>query len=158
MKTIEQVRDEIAGMLHWELVTADAVNGDDRDGWGGNWSAACIGKWKNTKEPRWPAVDHPIPTTLDGIAALWPKGWRLDYLRERVHKPNPWFASATSQHWADKAAEGETELEARTRLLHAVLTALAAVKGEGKDFDDGPPCPICGSKSHGYTGHTPNHD
>ena len=38
------------------------------------------------------------------------------------------------------------------------LAALAAVKGEGKDFDDGPPCPICGSKSHGYTGHTPNHD
>jgi len=38
------------------------------------------------------------------------------------------------------------------------LSALAAVKGEGEDFDDGPPCPICGSKSHGYTGHTPNHD
>lgn len=31
--------------------------------------------------------------------------------------------------------------------------ALAAVKGEGKE-----PCPVCGSRTHDFNGHTPNHD
>ena len=124
MKTIDTIRDEIAGMLHWELVTADAVNGDDRGGWGGNWSASCIGKWKNTKEPRWPAVEHPIPTTLDGIAAMMPEDYRVNILQYS----DGWYAHARHRQVspgkiAHKAEQYATEYEARLRLTHAVLTA-----------------------------------
>jgi len=47
---------------------------------------------------------------------------------------------------------------AHNALCPDLHTPTTGGQGEGEDFDDGPPCPICGSKSHGYTGHTPNHD
>lgn len=107
-KNIEQVRDEVAKMLGWTLTDAGTMTV----------------RWTRGGEYKWPEYDHPVPTELGGIIALLSSiGWRLDYLRERVCKPNPWFASAVCQHWADRAAEGETAVEAATRLVHAALTA-----------------------------------
>jgi hypothetical protein len=61
--------------------------------------------------------DHPVPATLDAIAALWPmsKPFRLDF-----HEPTTgrrmWRAFS-----GNRTADAHTELEARAALLLAVL-------------------------------------
>jgi hypothetical protein len=71
-------------------------------------------------------ASHPIPWTLDAIAALMPQGWRWDgvhesdnnewgvlaYIRGGIKKPAPrWF----------RISRANTELEARARCVAKVL-------------------------------------
>jgi hypothetical protein len=96
-QSIESVRDEIAGLLGWEL-------------YGSSWrfNGALYGRI------------HPIPSTLDGVAALWPKGWAW------IRYGCVWSANAASRGGFGNYAHTEDtgdELADRTRLLLAVLKA-----------------------------------
>jgi len=67
-------------------------------------------------------------TTIDGIAALWPKGWRIEIVwhKGRLCWTATGFYDEKVEHdrgYANRIGEGTTEYEARLRLLHAVLTA-----------------------------------
>jgi len=91
---IRTIRDEIAGMMGQGWVESEGCY-DSIDG--------C----------------HPVPSTLDGIAALWPKGWEWQRLCD-----GGWVASKTRKidDFIEVPDTGD-ELADRTRLLHAVLRA-----------------------------------
>lgn len=118
MKTIDTIRDEIAGMMGWvrrQQIIPDAKGVPTERGL--TWARAT-----------WPldyqSSGHPIPPTLDGIAAMMPGDYRVNILQYT----DGWYAHARHKQVspgkiAHKAEQYPTELEARTRLLHAVLTA-----------------------------------
>lgn len=115
METLEQVRDEIAGMMgynhaersrlidfpHWRK-DGDAYRDEE-----GNPS-------------------HPIPTTLDGIAAMMPEGWHvtIEQLAAREWRVRARLRDGVNYEVGPRVMlHAPTELEARTRLLHSVITA-----------------------------------
>lgn len=127
MKTIEQVRDEIATMTGHTL---------DRDGRWHNPDGTLHGEpYKDSCYRERIRERHPVPTTLGGIAAMWPAD-RFHFMSSaRVICPDLhayWIARASDIHgdggngWTPYEGRGVDELEARTRLLHAVLSAQAA--------------------------------
>ena len=101
--TIDECRDRIAALLGWKI---------EENGWYVN-KHGC------------PSRIHPVPTTIDGIAKLWPEGWvwNVDYT------PDVPARAARVCCYAFRAPDGEprvgsvapTEYEARLRLLLAVL-------------------------------------
>jgi hypothetical protein len=123
MQTIEQIRDEIAAMIPGEwIVSPDGIW--SKKEWGDDHvrsiRAGCL-----------PRHGHPVPRTIDGIAALWPKDWQITIEQTQVPgMEGGWEVSGMCMFSEGphniKAAHGDDELEARTRLLHAVLKASAA--------------------------------
>jgi hypothetical protein len=104
--TIDECRDRIAVLLGWRR----GEHGLERDSGMGVTTVA---------------LSHPVPTTIDGLAMLWPKGWvwNVDYT------PDVPARAARVCCYAFRAPDGDprvgsvaaTEYEARLRLLLAVL-------------------------------------
>lgn len=113
MSSIEQIRDDLAGMMGWKYI-------DPIDHVG-----AGLGGWEHPAE----GFDkcHPIPERLDEIAAMMPEGW-LWHVDQQA--PGAWLAVA-HRHLMNQQinAMGATEQEARLRCLHALLSVLTATKG-----------------------------
>jgi len=118
MKTIDTIRDELAELTGYTKA-ADPTK----------YTFENVTVWLNphgmpVMDVDWGIYDHPIPTDLDGIAAMMPEDYRVsvqDY-------SDGWYAlvrhkTVSPGKVAHRAEQYPTELEARTRLLHAVLTA-----------------------------------
>ncbi len=116
MKTIEQVRAELIQMCGYKIVhtSPDSTCWVDKD---------------DTAQGEEPF------STLDGIAAMMPEGWSWHVGTRTKHGDKGEvidFACGAMTTRPDgrgariieRSADGPTELEARTRLLHAVLTAI----------------------------------
>lgn len=101
---LEQVRDRIAELLGWK------------------YTAMCEGDpcWYRTTPDEGPtSYEHPCPVTIDGIAKLMPDRW----CQTIEQYETGWTAVAVSWDCTKNTGviESQTELEARTRLLLAVL-------------------------------------
>jgi len=116
VKTLEQIRDEVALLLGY-------TKRPDESPWWDCDTTSCN--------------YHPVPSTIDGIAALWPEGWYTS-IDELLNYPCGhelrWRATAKR---ACKAGEtevlhvstnGPTEYKTRLRLLHAALAATRSPK------------------------------
>lgn len=104
--TLEEVRDEVAMYKLWYQHP----------------SIPTI--WFNR---RWPADresdqwTHPIPASLDTVAALMPEGRRISRCNQRA-RGGWWFESEYRNRRASAiTADGDTELLARFRLLLLIL-------------------------------------
>jgi len=119
MKTIDTIRDELAELTGYTKA-ADPTKYTFED----------VTVWLNphgmpVMDVDWGIYDHPIPNDLDGIAAMIPDGLAI-VVEKFLNGNGDWV-------WAARARKGptcvgavtdaDTEYEARTRLLHAVLTA-----------------------------------
>lgn len=112
--TIDEVRDEIAKRLGYTRCEKEHGCWHGGPHWPND---NCVAGCKNGMTTR---VGHPIAATLDGIAGLMPEGWRMA-LEQRP--TGEWWAEAF-QDVPDgycPTTKGSTELEARARLLLAVL-------------------------------------
>lgn len=100
--TLEEVRDEIAELQGW------VYDGD---------------LWLRGENNAEVETTHPVPESLDTVAALMPEGWIVSLNQWR--RPVPWTALATSnEHNGISDAvksSGDTELLARFRLLLLIL-------------------------------------
>jgi hypothetical protein len=96
--TLDETRDEIAEALGYEYGT-----------WG--WQKQAGDKFQV-------ALRHPVPATLDAIAALWPKGYSL-HLWKKPDGSVEMFASVGSESGQWKC--GSNLLETWASLLLAVL-------------------------------------
>jgi len=108
VKTLDQIRDEVAGMMGWHM------NPDPED--------RC---WIDTQGVYLhEELNHPVPSDLGGIAAMMPEGWKWQVGNYGVKDSEAaaWRESAVDRH----GTFGPTPVESLTRLLHAVLSAQAA--------------------------------
>ncbi len=111
--TIEQVRDRIAELIGWTKPTS----ADPYWSRSGPATASCVRH----------ESDHPCPVDLDGIAALMPKQRCIETVTRISDRPVPYEATwrtitgGMSEYGKAYYGEGPTEIEARTRLLLAVL-------------------------------------
>lgn len=108
MKTIDQIRDEVAALLGWVPPVPDNP----------------FSKWHRMNSRQELVVNsigqHPVPATIDGIAKMMPDGMRLNLTHLTSGE---WAASAISGWEYAGMVYGSTEYEARLRLLHEVLGA-----------------------------------
>ena len=103
MKTIEQIKGELMYML--------LANGYEQYG-----SSVRV---FNPRNDRSYDLD-----TIDGIAAMMPEGWRTYYIGFQIETVEANAMNVETGRICKATAS--TELEARTRLLRAVLSAQAA--------------------------------
>ncbi len=69
-------------------------------------------------------LTHPVPATLDAIAALWPNNWQ--YRSMWTGDGSMWVLTASTCYapdrlWKTISSSGQSEIEARADLLMAVL-------------------------------------
>lgn len=108
MKTINQIRDEVAALLGW----VPPIPGNPFS----NWHRMNSRQELETKG----CGQHPVPATIDGIAEMMPDGLRLNLTHLLSGE---WAASAISGWEYAGMVYGSTEYEARLRLIHEVLGA-----------------------------------
>lgn len=105
---IDQIRDEVAEMLGHEPTKMDGY-------WMQRTGAGFVIK----------PISEIVPTTIDGIAALWPKVWKW-LKKQRGDGQVLWVATSGMKGYGQKevaVVEAANEYADRLRLLHAVLTA-----------------------------------
>jgi len=102
MNSINQIRDEVAEMLGHEPTKMDGY-------WMQRTGAGFVIK----------PISEIVPTTIDGIAALWPKGYRWN------RSSLAWVARQTTYPYecVSRVEVTDNEYADRLRLLHAVLAA-----------------------------------
>lgn len=119
--TTDEARDEVAKLLGWRLVAES--NDIQRTCWinelynGEPGTGRCIISSGGDDL-------HPIPTTIDGIAALWPEDWWITVSNcDNTKLPGRWHARGGNNTHFIPWQMGDTEYEARLTLLLAVLEA-----------------------------------
>lgn len=102
--TVETLRDELARLTGWRF-------GSER--W---WSTPSKHPATYTDQI---GQAHPIPWTLDAIAAMMPEGWKWNWIAN--YKDGVWQARAEAPTRHYHCADAPTELEARARCVAKVL-------------------------------------
>lgn len=111
--TMEQVRDRVAVLMGWKQPGASPAGS----------GISCHRWWRvlNAELRQYESTNHPIPSSLDGIAALWPKGWTWR------RNDRGWIAFRDGYAGPipgdPRTEDTDDELTDRTRLLLAVLEA-----------------------------------
>lgn len=92
--------------------------------WGDKSSICGYSKDKGTRVPC-----HPVPDTIDGLAALWPEDWSILVGHKCGQLSNPWMATAFRGSGGKHVhAEEKTEYEARLAVTVAVYEAMRKEK------------------------------
>lgn len=114
---IDEVFDEIAGLLGWErYLPAGWVDTSD------------IGReaWRRVGQSHGDNYFHPVPRSLDTLAGIWPEGWLFN-IDNLDNAPSPWRAHGWKHdddlgpHDQHFIGDCDTELLARARLTLSVL-------------------------------------
>lgn len=118
--TLDEVRDEVARLQGWDN-NVFMLNGDRQ--WKREVPLLADGR---RGIPEMSDV-HPVPPSLDAIAAMMPEGW-FTSVEHFTSTPIRWLSSAVNGFSYGQSAlgEGATELEARLRCLCKVLSHIAA--------------------------------